>query len=130
MKSRLLWCLVMVIATFLAGCSDGGDKKTDEAAQDGMESGTPVVYVVNYPLQYFAMRIAGDFADVQYPAPADIDPAFWKPGAGTVYVGDNNGLTCNFNNDGTTTSTINLQGGTIDASDSLMNLYSQRLVCQ
>ena len=39
----------------------------------------PTVYVVNYPLQYFAERIAGDRVKVVFPAPADGDPAFWKP---------------------------------------------------
>lgn len=39
-----------------------------------------VVYTVNYPLQYFAQRIAGDRAEVVFPAPADVDPAFWAPG--------------------------------------------------
>ena len=39
----------------------------------------PTVYVVNYPLQYFAERIAGDRVKVLFPAPADEDPAFWKP---------------------------------------------------
>lgn len=42
------------------------------------------VYTVNYPLQYFAERIAGDHAEVVFPAPADIDPAFWKPDAATI----------------------------------------------
>jgi zinc transport system substrate-binding protein len=39
----------------------------------------PVVYVVNYPLQYFAERIAGDAVEVVFPAPRDEDPAFWAP---------------------------------------------------
>jgi len=34
---------------------------------------------VNYPLQYFAERIGGDLVEVYFPAPADVDPAFWKP---------------------------------------------------
>ena len=38
----------------------------------------PVVYTVNYPLQYFAERIAGDLVEVVLPVPADIDPAFWS----------------------------------------------------
>ncbi len=41
----------------------------------------PVVYTVNYPLQYFAQRIAGEHADVVFPAPAGVDPAFWVPDA-------------------------------------------------
>ena len=37
------------------------------------------VYVVNYPLQYFAQRIAGEYAEVTFPMPGDEDPAFWQP---------------------------------------------------
>jgi zinc transport system substrate-binding protein len=42
------------------------------------------VYAVNYPLQYFAQRIAGEHARVIFPAPADVDPAFWTPDRKTV----------------------------------------------
>jgi len=42
------------------------------------------VYTVNYPLAYFAERLAGDLADVRFPAPPDVDPAFWEPGANVV----------------------------------------------
>jgi zinc transport system substrate-binding protein len=38
-----------------------------------------VVYTVNYPLYYFAAAIAGNDLEVVFPAPADVDPAFWKP---------------------------------------------------
>jgi len=44
----------------------------------------PVVYTVNYPLQYFASRIAGDLVQVEFPAPAGIDPAFWTPDEATL----------------------------------------------
>lgn len=37
------------------------------------------IYTVNYPLQYFAQRIAGNQAKVVFPAPPDLDPAFWQP---------------------------------------------------
>lgn len=37
------------------------------------------VYTVNYPLQYFAQRIAGELADVVLPVPPGLDPAFWEP---------------------------------------------------
>ena len=37
------------------------------------------VYTVNYPLQYFAQRIAGEQAEVIMPVPPGIDPAFWQP---------------------------------------------------
>jgi len=44
----------------------------------------PEIYTVNYPLAYFAERIAGDSASVVFPAPADVDPATWSPGAEIV----------------------------------------------
>ena len=42
------------------------------------------VYAVNYPLQYFAERIGGDRVDVRFPAPQDVDPAFWVPDVETI----------------------------------------------
>lgn len=42
------------------------------------------IYATNYPLQYFAMRIAGEHAIVELPVPPDVDPAFWSPKAETV----------------------------------------------
>ncbi len=44
----------------------------------------PVIYTVNYPLQYFAQRIAGDLADVVLPVPPEVDPAFWQPDAKAI----------------------------------------------
>ena len=35
--------------------------------------------MVNYPLQYFTSRIAGDHVEVFFPVPRAEDPAFWKP---------------------------------------------------
>ena len=58
-----LFCLASV-------CANAGDKL--------------LVYTVNYPLQYFAERIAGEHAEVRFPAPADVDPALWKPDGETV----------------------------------------------
>ncbi len=43
-----------------------------------------VVYTVNYPLKYFAERIAGKHAKVVFPAPRDVDPAFWAPHPDTI----------------------------------------------
>jgi putative ABC transport system permease protein len=37
------------------------------------------VAVVNYPLEYFTKRIAGDQVEVFFPVPREEDPAFWKP---------------------------------------------------
>ena len=48
------------------------------------EKKTLTIYTVNYPLKYFAERIAGDHAVVIFPAPADVDPAFWMPDKETI----------------------------------------------
>jgi len=42
------------------------------------------IYTVNYPLAYFAERLAGDEARVEFPAPPGLDPAFWMPDTDTV----------------------------------------------
>lgn len=47
-------------------------------------SGRLEVFVVNYPLQYFAERIGGEQARIVLPAPPDVDPAFWTPSVETV----------------------------------------------
>ena len=42
------------------------------------------VYTVNYPLAYFCERIGGKHVEVVFPAPPDIDPAFWSPDKQTI----------------------------------------------
>ena len=53
-------------------------------AQAGFAEDKLEIYTVNYPLTYFAERIAGDLAEVVFPAPPDLDPAFWMPDAETI----------------------------------------------
>jgi zinc transport system substrate-binding protein len=48
-------------------------------ADSASKSDKPTVGVVNYPLKYFAERIAGSHVNVIFPIPTDIDPAFWIP---------------------------------------------------
>lgn len=48
-------------------------------AASALATSRPTIYTVNYPLAYFAERIGGDLVEVVFPAPADVDPAFWKP---------------------------------------------------
>ena len=38
-----------------------------------------IVYAVNYPVAYFAERIAGDAAEIVLPVPQGQEPAFWDP---------------------------------------------------
>ena len=44
----------------------------------------PRVYTVNYPLAYFAKRIAGESVKVVFPVPPDVDPTFWSPDAEAI----------------------------------------------
>ena len=62
--------IIMVLGGVAAFTARAGAKDADSPLS---------VYVVNYPLQYFAERIGGPDVRVVFPAPADGDPAFWKP---------------------------------------------------
>jgi len=74
MKPTLFILTLLSAAIVFTGCGDAD--KTDAADADG---GTqPTVYATNYPLTYFAQRIAGDAAEVRFPA-IEGDPAFWRP---------------------------------------------------
>ncbi|MGD8894203.1 MAG: metal ABC transporter substrate-binding protein [Desulfobacterales bacterium] len=42
------------------------------------------IYVVNYPLKYFAERIGGKHVSVVFPAPEDVDPAYWNPDIASI----------------------------------------------
>ncbi|MEM6610247.1 MAG: metal ABC transporter substrate-binding protein [Pseudomonadota bacterium] len=42
------------------------------------------VATVNYPLAYFAERLATGLADVSFPVPDGIDPSFWRPGIADI----------------------------------------------
>jgi len=64
----------------LACSPPGGDVRPDVEA----DRRQPSVYVVNYPLQYFAERIAGDALEVRFPAPRREDPAQWAPAPETI----------------------------------------------
>lgn len=82
-KTRLLGAFTLALT--LLACS----KPTDEIASTPkpLSPYAPkplAVYTVNYPLQYFAQRIGGDLVEVVFPAPADVDPAYWSPDPETV----------------------------------------------
>jgi len=66
----------LVFVAVLLLCSVGSAPLMAEGAT---KSDKPTVAVVNYPLKYFAERIAGNHVNVIFPIPADIDPAFWIP---------------------------------------------------
>jgi zinc transport system substrate-binding protein len=71
MKIRIFGLVVFLVMS--------GQFATAAVADDRLR-----IYTVNYPLQYFAQRIAGEHAEVVFPAPPAIDPAFWNPDVQTV----------------------------------------------
>ncbi|MBW2414284.1 MAG: zinc ABC transporter substrate-binding protein [Deltaproteobacteria bacterium] len=77
-RSRIVPWLALPLAL---ACSE--PERTDAPATPSAE--VPLsVWVVNYPLQYFAERIGGAHVEVTFPAPRGVDPAFWSPDGDTV----------------------------------------------
>ncbi len=66
-----------LVLLLTASCSENLPASSDLRA--GEAQGLLVVYTVNRPLAYFAERIGGDLVRVRFPAPRDVDPAFWAP---------------------------------------------------
>ncbi len=76
--SRLVRTVLTVcLLGMVSGCGQSPPGSGELPAGSG--DGRPQVFAVNYPLQYFAERIAGEEVDVRFPAPADEDPAYWIP---------------------------------------------------
>ncbi len=73
--------LATTLALFLAGC-ERAEHESVPRPRDAPQR--LVVYAMNEPLRDFAVRIGGDAVDVSFPAPADVDPAFWSPAPETV----------------------------------------------
>lgn len=44
------------------------------------QESSPKILTVNYPLMYMAQRIQGNVGEVRFPAPKNVDPAYWDPG--------------------------------------------------
>ena len=88
LATLLLLTSALWVMPWLAGCSAEPEKGQDAAADRSpgavAESRPLVVYAVNYPLSYFAERIGGEQLRVEFPAPSDVDPAFWIPDAETL----------------------------------------------
>lgn len=68
--------LGVISALFALACSAEDPVREHDAEQSARSL---LIYSVNYPLAYFANRIAGEDIRVIFPAPPDIDPADWTP---------------------------------------------------
>lgn len=87
---RTFKSIVITLTVLLAGC--GGSESGKAAPTAGETTSRLVVYTVNYPLAYFAERIGGELVEVHFPAPADVDPAYWSPDAENIAAYQGAGL--------------------------------------
>lgn len=78
--------LKMAVGLLIVGCLTVPACRRDTAGSNPAEDAKtkPQVCVTNYPLKYFAERIANGFADVRFPMSTDGDPAHWEPGADVI----------------------------------------------
>ena len=65
------WLFITLL--FIVACG------TDKGSRVKNNKVKPLVVTVNYPLYYFAERIGGELIQLEYPIPADVDPAYWIP---------------------------------------------------
>ena len=78
---RSIFTLVALSIALSFGCSK---KAPSDAVGERAPAGPLTIYTVNYPLAFFAERLAPTGAKVVLPAPAGADPAFWKPSVEAV----------------------------------------------
>ena len=75
--------LIPILAVFALACGSEKDPASAPAPTSQPAAAAPAeklsVFAVNYPLQYFAERIGGNLVEVSFPAPGDVDPAYWAP---------------------------------------------------
>ncbi len=70
------WTGILLALAFLGlSCSSNPKGPAQESSQPGPKK----VFVVNYPLEYFARRIGGGAVKVVFPLQTEEDPAFWLP---------------------------------------------------
>lgn len=78
---RLVWILGVVLVAACSGPEPGSREIAEPAVVPGEDDGSPplVIYVVNHPLEFIAQRLGGDEVTVRFPAPPEVDPAYWSP---------------------------------------------------
>jgi len=74
------WALLAALLV-VTGCRERSPSAPPTAQSEGEK---PRVFTVNEPLACFARRIGGDLVEVSFPAPDDVDPAYWIPGPETL----------------------------------------------
>jgi len=78
MKNLFILAIPFIV---LFSCKSSNNHNTNSNKEEeslSISSHVPVVIAANYPLYYFAKRIAGENLDIRFPE-IEGDPAFWKP---------------------------------------------------
>ena len=78
---RIAHSVLAFVLLSLVACSQDIDT---QAAPGSAARGPAQIYTVNYPLAWAAQQLPGAAAEVHFPAPAAVDPAFWQPDLDTV----------------------------------------------
>ena len=65
------WCVLPAVLALVPACT--------QKRSEPQPANKPLLYATNYPLAYFARRIAGEAAEVRLPAPPGVDPSHWEP---------------------------------------------------
>ncbi len=69
--------LVLITLLSLAACG----RQEPNTVQPDVAAAAPRIATVNYPLAWATEQLCLDAAEVYFPAPAGVDPAFWQPGS-------------------------------------------------
>ena len=64
----------ILIGFGLIACNTSVNKEKELQSNDRLK-----VFAVNYPLLYFTERIGGEYIELIFPIPNDVDPAYWEP---------------------------------------------------
>ena len=86
-SSLLAGCVWATLLITCAGPGQDGAGSIEEASSTAPAAGERAVirvHVVNYPLKYLAERVGEQDVSVIFPAPIDVDPAFWRPDPETI----------------------------------------------
>jgi zinc transport system substrate-binding protein len=71
---KKLLSVFILLSLILSACEDAKTKQKATSPDQKLK-----VFTVNYPLYYFAERIGGEYIELIYPIPNDVDPAYWVP---------------------------------------------------
>lgn len=73
-KYTFIFAFIVVLATFLAGCTNKDDHTAKKNTGDQMK-----IYTTVYPLEYFTREIGGKYVDVSSIYPAGVDEHTFEP---------------------------------------------------